>query len=605
MSTSAVITRPGLAAVRARVSLTWGRVKVAYLTAAIAALVFIPWLGSVGLWDPWETHYSEVGRQMLVRGDWIHPYWEQAWFFSKPALTPWLAALGLFVADGASAHGELGRYTEWAIRLPFAVLAITAVSLLSHAVGRLASHTAGITCGFVLATMPLFFFTARQAMTDMPFVATVTIAWACALLGQLDAHASAKARRFWWLGFYAAMGISALGKGLLSGLPAVGWVLFWLLTRSRNAVVKTLKAQVQQMELLRGTLLFCVIALPWYVAMIAFEGRDQEGLVFWQRFFVHDHFNRLVAGVYTTTPGGTFVYFIEQAGFGIFPWVAFLPGAMTELTQTSAHEENPRAQLTIWAGVTALLAFVLFSASATKFHHYILPALPAVAVLIGLFAARLIDDGPGKHALALLVGLGLFGLVGKDLVSQPRHWVDLFTFNYDRPYPEFLLTQSLWGEAPAWLNFKIALAMTLTAGCVASIWAGSRQSARGLLIAATAVALALALALSWGHWVSLSHHWTQRDLFSRYWKQRGPHEPIAVFYMDWKGETFYSRNEVLQLKPANTAVELPAYLARPGRKWMLTEHVRVNALRSLIGPSHSVRLVEPALNNKFVLITID
>ena len=54
-------------------------------------------------------------------------------------------------------------------------------------------------------------------------------------------------------------------------------------------------------------------------------------------------------------------------------------------------------------------------------------------------------------------------------------------------------------------------------------------------------ALCFACWFNWNHWVDLSHHWTQRDLFWRYWRQHRPGEPIAAFQMDWKGETFYSR----------------------------------------------------------------
>ncbi|NJK88194.1 MAG: hypothetical protein HC923_01570 [Myxococcales bacterium] len=72
------------------------------------AVLFLPMLGSVGLWDPWETHYAEVAREMLVRRDFIYPHWESAYFFSKPALPIWLmaASMALF---GVEPHGTEGR----------------------------------------------------------------------------------------------------------------------------------------------------------------------------------------------------------------------------------------------------------------------------------------------------------------------------------------------------------------------------------------------------------------------------------------------------------------------------------------------------------------
>jgi len=86
--------------------------------------------------------------------------------------------------------------------------------------------------------------------------------------------------------------------------------------------------RLRRLRLLTGTLIVLAIAAPWYLAMFAFPGNDDEGKTFFERFIVHDHFKRLVTGVYTSTPGGTFIYFIEQLGFDCFPWVFALPGAL-------------------------------------------------------------------------------------------------------------------------------------------------------------------------------------------------------------------------------------------------------------------------------------
>src|SRR5688572_24293031 len=63
--------------------------RAGIVAAVFAGLVFLPYLGAVGLWDPWETHYGEVAREMIQRNDYLHPYWENAWFFSKPAFAMW------------------------------------------------------------------------------------------------------------------------------------------------------------------------------------------------------------------------------------------------------------------------------------------------------------------------------------------------------------------------------------------------------------------------------------------------------------------------------------------------------------------------------------
>ena len=89
------------------------RNRTALEAAGIAALVFIPYLGAVGLWDPWETNYAEAAREMIERGDLIHPHWESSWFFSKPVLALWLMVPGLWLTGAAHGAGELSPYTEW------------------------------------------------------------------------------------------------------------------------------------------------------------------------------------------------------------------------------------------------------------------------------------------------------------------------------------------------------------------------------------------------------------------------------------------------------------------------------------------------------------
>ncbi|WP_244222287.1 ArnT family glycosyltransferase, partial [Corallococcus exercitus] len=287
--------------------------RVVLATAGFAALLFVPYLGAVGLWDPWETHYGEVGRQMIQRSDYVYPFWENAWFFSKPPLTMWMQALGMNLVGALKGDGAMGLYTEWGMRMPFALLSITAVALLSLAVARVVSMRAGLATGFVLATMPLYFLLTRQTVTDTPFVTTFVCAMACALIGQLDD--TTKHRAAWWYAFYVFAGLATLAKGLLGvGLPAVILVLYaaaavipwsresleahlrWLASgevraqvRAGSRAMPVLWAQMYRMKLGTGVLVFAAVAVPWYLTLCLFDGVDDEGKLFWYRFFIHDH----------------------------------------------------------------------------------------------------------------------------------------------------------------------------------------------------------------------------------------------------------------------------------------------------------------------------
>jgi hypothetical protein len=153
------------------------------------------------------------------------------------------------------------------------------------------------------------------------------------------------------------------------------------------------------------------------------------------------------------------------------------------------------------------------------------------------------------------------------------------------------------------VNVKMGMIWAFTLGGVAAALGALRNSRTGLVGSLGALALGFALWFSWSHWVDLSHHWTQRDLFWRYYDRRAPGEPIVAYMMDWKGETFYSKNTVKQIK--DSPARMAAFANLPGRKWALVEHPRLGLLRQAIGPDHRIEQVDRDLNVKFVLVTID
>ena len=772
--------------------------RAAAVMGGFAALLFLPYLGAVGLWDPWETHYGEVAREMIQRNDYVHPFWENAWFFSKPVFTMWMQALGMQLtgADIASGSGALGLYTEWGFRLPFALFSILAIVLLTYALARVVSVRAGMATGFVLSTMPLYFLITRQAVTDTPIIAATVCGMACAFVGLFDQET--KHRGLWWYAFWGFLAVGTLAKGLLGfGIPlailflyallcVVPWKLssldlhfrwawrvaatplgtaliaalvaggLWgaasrfplsgitpgviiffglggiLMGRAmeKEKTIPTVWNELFRMRLGTGMAFFCLLALPWYHEMFTFESVDDEGKLFWYRFLIHDHFARLSSGVHTTTPGGNFTYFIEQGGYATFPWVLLVPGAFAGVLRLKLRGGTARDQVGVLGAVWLTFTFLLIGASATKFHHYVLSMMLPLALLIGLYLEKLWEDGLAKHAATLLIGVPFFALVGKDLASNPKNFTDLFVYNYDRPYPAFLVQQPIafWSNRPLWSG-DLLMAAALALGAYVSFDAfGARRStawkalgvgllgvggaallsvfgsgrptpmlALGLGLAAPAVLLGLdamkvqearyvngflallvglpavallsrgiqveasrgtaalladpllplaqepanikmvlgfavvvallvlgAVALSgsrvatfatgigavclfafwfnWSHWVDLSHHWTQRDQFWVYYSERKPDEPITSFLMNWRGETFYSRNTVKQIKDNNLLYQ---YASQPGREWALVEHYRFGILKGAVGPDKVVTPRFKDLNNKFVLVTIE
>src|SRR5882762_9910212 len=170
--------------------------------------------------------------------------------------------------------------------------------------------------------------------------------------------------------------------------------------------------------------------------MFAFDGRDDEGKTFFERFILHDHFKRLVSGVHTTTPGGSFTYFIEQLGFDCFPWVLAFPGAAAVVAKISVRPRTQRERALLFTLIWALVGFAVFAFSATKFHHYAFPVIPPLMLLCGVWLERVLDEGLRAHAGEVLAGALVYALIAHDLALTPKHVTDMFVFNYERPYPD-------------------------------------------------------------------------------------------------------------------------------------------------------------------------
>src|SRR6185312_9736058 len=98
----------------------------------------------------------------------------------------------------------------------------------------------------------------------------------------------------------------------------------------------------------------------------------RHGRGFTDRILIHDHINRLTSGVHGDN--GTIQYFIWQLGYGMFPWVALIPVALA--LWLGARERGRQRDALHVLGLWFAVSFTLFSAMTTKFHHYILPAVP-------------------------------------------------------------------------------------------------------------------------------------------------------------------------------------------------------------------------------------
>jgi 4-amino-4-deoxy-L-arabinose transferase-like glycosyltransferase len=468
------------------------------LVFVLASALYLPLLGRFGLWDPWETHYGEVSREILSRDDWISLWWAQdRWFWSKPILIFWSEAL-VWSASGIGFLPDTNfQHAEWVLRLPTYAYSMLGLLCAYAAMARAFGKRAGLLGALVLATAPYYAMMTHQAITDMPCVGTMVAAmmmlllavqedperrvrsyrigpwtvsaheivlglflmlalpqilylisrnvtwdgslfawhrdefefgsghnpdvpgnaglhperprvfalwaeplsqallWAtCSVAVVLQLRRERRAQSLYMIAFYVLCGLSFMAKGI-PGFAEPGLIaLLYLVACNRWSLLFAGRLRVAL-----GALALTTVSLPWFVAMYMRHGHD-----FTDRLLIHDHLNRLTAGVHGDT--GSIQYFVQQLGYGMFPWIALVPIALAPLAlggsflrpspDLAPAEATRRRETAIVLGLWFASAFTLYSAMITKFHHYVFPASPPAALLVGVLLDRML--GPSVPA---------------------------------------------------------------------------------------------------------------------------------------------------------------------------------------------------------------
>jgi 4-amino-4-deoxy-L-arabinose transferase-like glycosyltransferase len=271
--------------------------------------------------------------------------------------------------------------------------------------------------------------------------------WIFALLAYLWLGASARNRRQIYLHIaYLMCAIATLAKGPAGvGLPVIVMFVFLLAqgqwrkllpANAESAPGQGILARLvyrHPIELLLGVLVFAAIACPWYHAMLI-----KHGMGFWNEF-IGDNYVHRAAGRHGDR--GTFEYYVLQIGHGMYPWTGFIAASLVAaLARLRGNDQ--RGKLRVFAVTWFLVMFVTMSLVNTKFHHYILPGLPALAILAGLFIDDLIARPTLADAGALaLLGVPSVALAARDLAKFPARLLWLFDYDYvnapngGRPWP--------------------------------------------------------------------------------------------------------------------------------------------------------------------------
>ena len=392
--------------------------------ALVFGLLYFFQLGDSNLVNPDEGRYAEIPREMVASGDYVLPRLNGVVYFEKPPLMYWAlaGALRTFGPD------------EFVLRAVPALFALAGVLLTYLTARRLQGRMAGLAAAMVLGTSLLYFALARILILDMAVSVLMSATLFCFILGVREPPGPR--RRWFFYGLYASAALATLTKGLI-GFLVTGAVMFlWL------AIFNQWR-RLRPFHLPTGGLLFLAITVPWHVLAAQ---RNPE----WARFyFIHEHWER-----FTTTVGHDryqpWWYFIPILLGGLFPWVGLLwPALRDNLAGGWARrKENAGAWFFV---VWAAFIFLFFSKSHSKLAPYILPVFPALAVLIGIWIARVIttDDRPRLRAGVWVFSIAstLFGVGLAYAVLRPgiiRHAAQMEALRADGLYSAFALIAGAW-----------------------------------------------------------------------------------------------------------------------------------------------------------------
>lgn len=346
----------------------------------VCLLAFFAFLGHRPLWDVDEGMHAVTAREMVVTGDWITPRFNGEAFYDKPPLFNWLTAISF---------KGLG-FTEFAARLPVALLGLGCV-LVTYLLGRrMAGARVGFLAAAILAANPEMIVLSRAVVHDMAlaFFLLLALFFLHGAIGQADGRGPRL------LAGYACMGLAVLAKGPIGVLlPGLIMAVFLFLEK-RLALARRLISGW-------GLLLFLAVAGPWYLLVMRQHGD------YARYFFIQQNVMNFLSAA-KARHAEPFYYYLPVLLGGFFPWAALLPLAVARGFRAWRRDgREDRLFLLIWCGVI----FFFFSAAQSKLATYILPMFPAMALLTAFLWEELLEgvaDRPPRwllwFAIALSVG---------------------------------------------------------------------------------------------------------------------------------------------------------------------------------------------------------
>jgi 4-amino-4-deoxy-L-arabinose transferase-like glycosyltransferase len=326
--------------------------RVFFIVIAFAAVLFSSDIWIFKEFVRAESYFALGSRLMIEQGSWLTPHAPDELPLNKPPLTYWLIGVSyrLFGVNYGSA------------RLPSVLAALLILGIVYGLSMRFNGKRAGLISVAMLASSLLFVSFARMAMSDMLLTLCVTASLASFIFTLNEPGGPSKG--FVLLG-YASLALGVLTKGPIAVVLVAAPISLEMLFRRNRADLKKLRP-------VPGSFLFLLIAAPYFLIVYATAGAGPLRF-----FFLGENLQRFTGEVYGAS--GRRVWYEWVAFFSDFaPWSILVFVALWFNWRGRADNANPARLVHLWFVVT----IVLFSLSSFKLDYYLLPAMPAAALII-------------------------------------------------------------------------------------------------------------------------------------------------------------------------------------------------------------------------------
>ncbi len=311
---------------------------VQLIITVVSALLFVPFLGGVHLFDWDEINFAESAREMIVTGDYLtvqinfQPFWE------KPPLFIWMQVLSM----------KLFGINEFAARFPNAICGILTLLVLYNIGRKIRNNLFGILWVLAYAGSVLPFFYFKSGIIDPWFNLFIFLGVYFLMLYAFPENMQ-KIKNIILAATFA--GLAVLTKGpvgfLLIALTG-GVFLLWI----------KFKIKVRVIDVITYFAVLALVGGSWFIVQILSGNFDTvvEFVVYQVRLFKTQDAGH----------GGFFGYHFVVLFFGVFPSsILALKAFGNETTDETFYPFMKR-----WMIILFWVVLILFSIVKTKIVHY-------------------------------------------------------------------------------------------------------------------------------------------------------------------------------------------------------------------------------------------